>query len=56
MNAAREHADASAPEPAIGPAEGRTRWRGRPVRYLFGPLTRFGQIAARIVGASDQAV
>jgi signal peptidase II len=44
MNAAREHADASPPS------------RQRLVAYLFGPLTRFGLIAALIVCAIDQAV
>ena len=55
MNAAHDDVDTSPPQPVIGPAEGRTRWRGRLGVYLFGPLTRFGVIVALIVCAIDQA-
>ena len=44
----------SPPEPVIGPAEGRTRWRGR-LGWFYGPLTRLGLIAALIVCVIDQA-
>src|SRR5881392_3792840 len=55
MIAARNDTDSSPPEPVIGPAAGRTRWRGR-LEWFFGPLTRFGLIVALIVCAVDQAV
>ena len=55
MIAARDDADGSPPEPVIGPAEGRTPWRGRLAEYLFGPLTRYGLIVALVVCAIDQA-